>query len=219
VVESASIQPTTPSGIHPTTSAGIHPTTPAGIHPTTTTGAAAIHLTMPDGVAAIHPITPAGAAANHPTTPVGVFPTTPTSVVLPMTSSFGVLTTSVSNLPITSVFSSTSSASSIRPVPIVPATQARTPSTDKDLVSKTYWMCGGCPAQFGFVILKSIFDSNTLRTSNLSGKKGLGKLDEQVIELVKCNIRNLFNINNEGDMKRIITSINLKLKNYRRYLK
>ena len=64
-----------------------------------------------------------------------------------------------------------------------------------------------------------MFDNETLKHSNLSGKKGLGKLDERVIELIKCHIENLFDINNEGDMKRIIAQINLKLKNYRRYLK
>jgi len=71
-----------------------------------------------------------------------------------------------SAFPTTPVFAQTdasNSASSIRPVPLVPATTTSMAFTDKDVVSKTYWSCGGCPAQFGFILLKKTFDNDTLK--------------------------------------------------------
>jgi len=226
----------TASCIGPVTSSHVDPVSLGPIFPTTHTSAlpataASALLTTPTSSfptisACILSRTPFTCVSTIPslTTPGTSVPTISDSGLLATPSNGIQITTPVTSLPTTPVISPTSafnSVSSIHPAPLGPATpnstQTNMPSTD--LVSKTYWSCGGCSVQFGFNLLKSLFDNNTLKKSNISGKKGLDKLNAEVIQLIKCHIRNLFHINNEEEMKKIISSINLKLKNYRRYLK
>jgi len=75
------------------------------------------------------------------------------------------------------------------------------------------WKCGGCSAQFGFLLLQNIFTDEVLRSSNISGKRGLKKLDEQMVKLMKSYVKNLFKIEGEMEMKLVIDKINIKLKN------
>jgi len=103
----------------------------------------------------------------------------------------------------------------------LPANQNSLPGGKADIhdtVSDAYWKCGGCPAQFGFLIIKTMFSPEVLRTSNISGKRGLKKLDENIVTLMNSNMRNLFKLKEE-DLKLIFEKINLKLKNYRRFVK
>jgi len=91
--------------------------------------------------------------------------------------------------------------------------------TDFDCsVSDAYWNCDGCPAKFGFLLLKSLFPHEVLLTSNVSGKRGLRKLDESVVALVKSSMMNLFNVNQE-ELKLIFEKMNIRLKNFRRIAK
>jgi len=73
-----------------------------------------------------------------------------------------------------------------------------------DWVGEAYWKCAGCPAQFGFLLLQSIFSNEVLRSSNISGKRGLRKLDEQLVKMMKSHITNLFQVETDVEMKLVL---------------